>query len=434
MLNYIWLALIASAVVMGGLNHQLKELNEAVFESAKTAVTGLVIPLIGVMALWLGLMRLAERSGLVQILARWMRPVLRWLFPDVPSNHPALNSIVMNFSANMLGLSNAATPLGLRAMKDLERLNPHPGTATNAMCTFLAVNTSSLQLIPTSTIAILAALGSKNPTAILGPALMATSISTLVGISSVKLLQNLPWFASPAHSTAGVPEPADVPEPPSEPLVAASLNRKMLTALLMGTFGLFLIGMLVRAFQEAPTGQPAFASFVNAVSLLAIPFVILFFVVFAALRGVSVYEEFVEGAKEGFETAVRVIPYLVAMLLAVGMFRAAGGVDRITTALAPILGFLHFPSELVPLSLMRPLSGSGANGIFAELVKTYGPDHLLSRMGGTLIGSTETTFYVLAVYFGSVGIKRVRHALAAGLIADFAGMIAAVLICRAVFA
>ena len=215
MLNYIWLGLILLAVAIGGVTDHLKEVNDAAFESARTAVMGLALPLIGVMAIWLGLMRLAEKAGLVQLLARVMRPFLRWLFPDIPDGHPALGSILMNFSANMLGLANAATPLGLKAMKDLERLNPHPGTATNAMCTFLAINTSSIQLIPTSTMAILAAAGSKNPSAIVGTTLIATACANAVAITAVKLLQHLPIFAVPVADVpvAGVPTEGDSAAP-----------------------------------------------------------------------------------------------------------------------------------------------------------------------------------------------------------------------------
>ncbi|MBM3845976.1 MAG: nucleoside recognition protein [Verrucomicrobia bacterium] len=434
MLNWIWLGLIVFAVVVGGLTGNLKALNEAAIDSAKTAVITLALPLAGIMTLWLGLMRLAERSGLVQMLALLLRPVLRWLFPDVPASHPAMGAMVMNFAANMLGLSNAATPLGLRAMKHLESLNPHPGTATNAMCTFLAINTSSLQLIPVSTIAILASAGSQNPTAIVGTALMATSISTVTGITAVKLLQGLRWFAPPSvtdpltnRSTPIDAEKADE-GPKDTPLKLA------LTCLVLVAFASFAVWVGWSVFRTAPSNEPRFAVAINTLSLMAIPFLILFFPLFAAIRGVKVYEEFVEGAKEGFETAIRIVPYLVAMLVAAGMFRAAGGMDLVAQALRPVLELLNYPAELVPLSLMRPLSGSGANGLFAELVKTHGPDHLLSRMAGTLIGSTETTFYVIAVYFGAAGIHRVRHGLAAGLIADAAGMLAAVMVCRAVFA
>ena len=436
MLNYIWLGLILIAVAMGGFTNHLKQVNEAAFESARTAVMGIALPMVGVMALWLGLMRLAEKGGLVQAMARVVRPLLRWLFPDIPDGHPAFGSILMNVSANMLGLANAATPLGLRAMKDLERLNPHPGTATNAMCTFLAINTSSIQLIPASTIAILASNGAKNPTAIIGTALVATACANVVALTSVKLLQHLPVFAPRATpggkgeaATGTPPRPAE-PWPSDPP--AATAGRWTVPAMI--AVGVFFAWALGRSVTEASASQPMFPAVVNSVSLLAVPFLMVFMTVFAATRGVRVYEQFVEGAREGFDTGVRIIPYLVAMLVSVGMFRAAGGIDLLTRWLQPLLDAVHVPSELLPLALMRPLSGSGANGIFADLVRQHGPDSLLARMAGTIIGSTETTFYVLAVYFGSVGIQRTRHAVAVGLLGDMAGILAAVAVCRLAFA
>ncbi len=434
MLNYIWAALIVLAVVMGGVSQTLPQVTEGAFDAAKTAVMGLALPLIGVMALWLGLMRLAERAGLIQLLARGMRPVLSWLFPEIPRGHPALGSMLMNFAANMLGLSNAATPLGLKAMKDLESLNPHPGTATNAMCTFLAINTSSIQLIPASTIALLAAAKSTNPSAIVGTALMATFCSTLVGITAVKLLQVLPWFAPPVVPVGVPASVAPISDPASSGVSTESRPLRALTWLVVAAVLGFFGFLFWRLLGQGSAQDGSFTRWINSISLLAVPFSIVFLVLFALTRGVRVYEEFVEGAKEGFETGIRIIPYLVAMLVAVGMFRAAGGVDWVTRALQPALVWLHFPSELVPLALMRPLSGSGANGIFLDLVNAHGPDSLIARMGATLIGSTETTFYVIALYFGSVGVRRTRHAIAAGLLADLAGVLASVAICRWVFA
>jgi len=430
MLNYIWLALVVLAVLMGGASGELKEVTTAAFDACKTAVMTIALPLAGIMALWLGLMKLAEKSGLVNILARALRPVLTWLFPDVPANHPAMGAIVMNTAANMLGLANAATPLGLRAMQDLEKLNPRPGTATNAMCTFLALNTSSVQLIPATTVAILAAAGAQNPTQIIGTAFVATSCSTLVGIVAVKFFEKLPMFALP---------PAEKKLEEFEP--DASVER--LTP--MAWWGTLILLTFAAAFvyfgwqfslQPAQVAQSPVVRMVDSISYLAIPFLLGFFPLYAALRQVKVYEEFVEGAREGFDVAVRIIPYLVAIIAAVAMFRAAGGIDLITQALGPMLAAIHFPPDLLPLSLMRPLSGSGANGLFAELIRPdgpHGPDSLIAQMGATVMGSTETTFYVIAVYFGSVAIRRTRHAVPAGLCADLAGITASVIICNLVF-
>lgn len=436
MLNYIWLALILGAVLLGGLTGQLSAVTEAAFESCKTAVMTIALPLAGVMALWLGIMRLAEKSGLMHALARALRPLMTRLFPDVPAEHPAMGAMIMNMSANMLGLANAATPLGLRAMQDLERLNPRPGTATNAMCTFLALNTSSVQLIPASAVAILAAAGSVQPTAIIGTALVATVCSTIAGLAAVKTLERLPFYQLPSVRPGD--EPAKpIGETAAPAPVTAELPRPLAAGarLLLGAFGACFLFLLWRAAGEGYDGDRGwFASYVTAVSLLAIPFLLSFFPLYAALRGVPVYEEFVEGAKEGMQVALRIIPFLIAILVAVGMFRGAGGIDLLSRGLDPVLQLVGFPAELLPLALMRPLSGSGSLGIFSELVATHGADSLLARMAGTIMGSTETTFYVLAVYFGSVAIRRTRHAVPAGLIADLTGIIAAVAVCRMVFA
>lgn len=432
MLNYIWLGLMVLAVLLGGSTGHLGEVTTAAFDACKMAVMTVALPLAGVMALWLGIMRLAEASGLVGILARILRPVLVRLFPDVPPNHPAMGSMVMNIAANMLGLANAATPLGLRAMQDLEKLNPRPGTATNAMCTFLAINTSSVQLIPATTVAILAAAGAKHPTDIIGTAFVATCITTLVAIVVVKIFERLPVFAVPATPRETNSEIAAA----EETMPAAAPMPKWGAAILV----LFACAFVWFGWQfSAGTEQAAKSALVrtvDAISYLAIPFLLAFFPLYAALRGVKVYEEFVEGAKEGFQVAVRIIPYLVAIISAASMFRAAGGIDVMKVAVGPVLEAVHFPPDLLPLALIRPLSGSGANALFAELVRPdgpHGPDSLIAKMAGTLMGSTETTFYVLAVYFGSVAVRRTRHALPAGLIADIVGVIAAVILCNLVF-
>jgi len=428
MLNYIWLGLVLLAVLLGGFEGKLQEVTGAAFEACKTAVMTIALPLAGVMALWLGLMKIAEKSGLVNLLARALRPLLRWLFPDVPANHPAMGSMVMNMAANMLGLSNAATPLGLRAMQDLEKLNPRPGTATNAMCTFLAINTSSIQLIPATTVAILAASGSKNPTVIIGTAFFATCCSTIAGILAVKTFERLPMYALPKVENSNattVQEAAGSADSFEKP-------RWWGTLILLAFAVCFLI-FGWQFMQAQSTSRSTLVNLVEAVSYLAIPFLMAFFPLYGALSRVKVYEEFVEGAKEGFQVSIRIIPYLVAIIASVAMFRAAGGINIITRFLGPALNAIQFPTELLPLVLMRPLSGSGANGLFAELVQAHGPDSLLTHMGASIMGSTETTFYVVAVYFGSVAIRRTRHAVPAGLVADLAGVTASIIICRLVF-
>jgi spore maturation protein SpmA len=453
-LNYIWLALVMLAVAIGGWNGRLNEVTSGAFDGAKTAVT-IALGLIGVMALWLGVMRLAERAGLVQRIARGLRPVMRRLFPDVPPEHPAMGSMLMNMAANMLGLGNAATPLGLRAMRDLESLNPRPGVASNAMCTFLAINTASVQLIPATAIALLAAAGSTRPTAIVGTALLATLCAATVAITSAKLLEKLPFFrlARQAETpvVAGVADPgrnasaeASPPAGGSDPgynapteLRAASWWSSVLLALLCLFFVTLFARMVFPGFFNLPvdpsaTGQSAFVRSVNALSLLAIPFLLSFFPVYAATRGIKVYEEFVEGAKESFGVILKIIPFLVTMLVAISMFKGAGGIDLLSRLLTPVLAPLHFPTDLLPLALMRPLSGSATVAILTDIIHRLGPDNIVSLMATTIYGSTETTFYVAAVYFGSVGVKQTRHAIPAGLLGDLAGVIASVIICRAV--
>jgi len=445
MLNYIWLGLVVAAVLIGAWNDTLEAVTKAAFERAEYAVMKLALPLAGIMALWLGVMRLAEKAGLIQVMARALRPVMKWLFPDVPAEHPAMGSMLMNMAANILGLANAATPLGIRAMKDLETLNPRPGIASNAMCTFLAINTSSIQLIPATAVAVLAVAGSSNPSAIVGTAIMATICSTSVGLTAVKLLEKLPGYRlapSPSPGLAATLSPSDGErdELRGEPPVTALNWFAWLALSIFGAvfFWAFLrVGFPETLGREATTElakQNGFLRAVNSVSLLSIPFLLSFFPLYASLRRVKVYEEFVEGAKEGFQTAVMIIPYLVAILVAIGMFREAGGIQMLSNVLRPALNAVGFPTELVPLCLVRPLSGSGTLGLFSDLVKEFGPDSLIARTAGTIFGSTETTFYVIAVYFGAVNVRRTRHAVPAGLIADAMGIVASVIICRMMFA
>src|SRR4051812_16895820 len=399
------------------------------------------------MALWLGVMRLAERAGLIQKIARALRPVMSRLFPDVPPEHPAMGAMLMNMAANMLGLGNAATPLGLRAMRDLETLNPHPGVATNAMCTFLAINTASVQLIPTTAIAILAASGSKRPTAIVGTALMATLCAATVAIISVKLLQRLPIFR-PNEVEAKKKDPIDpggkTQVDPAGPVEFTSPQRSrvpwwgMMSLIALVVFFAFLFVRMAfpnvfgLALSVEAVAQSAFVRSVNALSILAIPFLLSFFPLYAASLGIKVYDEFVEGAKEGFNVILRIIPFLVTMLVAISMFKGAGGIDLLQRALNPVLQPLHFPPDLLPLALMRPLSGSGTLALLTDIIHRLGPESIVSLTAATIYGKTETTFYVAAVYFGSVGVRQTRHAIPAGLLADLTGVIASVIICRAV--
>jgi spore maturation protein SpmA/spore maturation protein SpmB len=434
-MNVIFFALIAIAFAVTGY-HQLTwvapaadavspmlALGNGMVDSAKGAVT-LALGLVGVMAFFLGLMKVAEAGGLLLVIARLLRPLLVRLFPDVPADHPAMGAMIMNLSANALGLGNAATPFGIRAMQALDTLNPHRGTATNAMALFLAINTSSITLLPTGVIALRAAAGSTDPAAILPTTLFATLCSTVVAIVSAKFYQR---FSPPGAAVAASAAPADAAPADAAPAPAVTL-------------------------PEAPAaGYPAWVSTLALVTLVAlipvavvlgaalgpwiIPGLAVLLLGFGVARRVRVYECFVDGARDGFEVAVRIIPYLVAILVAVGMFRASGAMDYVVGAIGGYTAALGMPAEALPMALLRPLSGSGAYGVLAATIAepATGPDTYVGYLVSTLQGSTETTFYVLAVYFGAVQVRRVRHALAAGLTADLAGIVGAVVACLYLF-
>lgn len=454
MLNYIWLGFLLIAVLVGGFTGKLPDMTKGAFETAESAVMKIALPLVGVMAIWMGIMRLAERSGLVQLIARVLRPLLVRLFPEVPADHPAMGAMVMNMAANMLGLGNAATPLGLRAMGLLEKLNPRPGVASNAMCTFLALNTASIQIVPTTAIGLLAIAGAKNPSAIVPAAFLATVIAAFSGVAATKILERLPLFRlqpapEPSAPTQAAPGEADPAEPPAETLETTPLTpaRRIVLLLFVAAFGLMGAWLIFPSFTIANYAPPPVASLAGkplpirallSVAILAVPFMLSFFPLYAAMRGVKVYEQFVEGAKEAFGVGQRIIAYLVAMLVAVRLLREAGVIDLLTKHLTSTLEKIHFPAELLPMVLMRPLSGSGTQGIFVDLINRtgpgFGPDELLSRMAATIYGSTETTFYVVAVYFGSVAVRQTRHAILAGLFADTVAVVASIAICRWLFA
>lgn len=465
MLNWIWMAMFVVGVAVAALMGQLTGedgIVEGMFEMVKTGVVGIVIPLSAIMMLWLGVMRLGEKSGMIHAVARAFRPLTRWLFPEVPAEHPAMSAMVMNFAANLLGLGNAATPLGLKAMQHLEELNPEKGTATNSMCTFLAINTSSVTLIPATAMAMLAAQNVSEPYAIVGTTLAASIFSTLVAIIAVKSFERMPVFNRPAREAVGRIEEAGIAVEEREKPESRALSKsaRILLALLVAgfvgivyletfpehrvalqkTLGLREAVLQLEAAPPAPadavpeTLPPVWQRTVSAISVVAIPFILVFFLIYAALKRVPVYEEFVEGAKEGWEVAVRIMPFIVAMLAALAVLRNSGALMLLQNLMRPVLEWLRFPVELVPMALMRPLSGSGSQGVLAELLANESLPDLVKYMGATMYGSSETTFYVLAVYFGSVAVRRTRHALAAGLVADFAGVVSSVAICQWMFA
>ena len=445
MLNIIWLLMILVAVIVGGFSGRLPQMITGAFETAEVAVMKVALPLIGLWAIWLGVMRLAERAGLVSLLARALRPLMRRLFPDVPVDHPAMGAMVLNMSANMLGLGNAATPLGLRAMSLLQKLNPVPSVASNSMVTFLAINTASIQLVPTTAISILAVQGSKAASSIMIPALISSAVAMSCGVLVARLLA--PLFPVKADAETGTETSAERAPEPEVQIVEApplTLGGSVFLAMFLAAFGaMFFILIAPHIANQVPSavgwawrygdfwpGLPDGQRVLRAISLLAVPFLLSFFPLYAHLRKVKVYEQFCEGAKEAFGTAQRVIPYLVAMLVAISLLRAAGVINMLTELLRRPLEAIGFPPELLPLALIRPLSGSASTGTFTDIVTTYGADSLLAKTAGAIYGSTETTFYVLAVYFGSVAVRKTRHAVIAGLTADIVAMFVAVAVCK----
>ncbi len=393
---------------------KMKAVTKAALDYAGIAVD-ISLGLIGIMALWLGVMKVAEEAGLIKIIANAVKPVTKFLFPDVPADHPAMGAMIMNISANMLGLGNAATPFGLKAMEELDKLNPNKGTATNAMCTFLTVNTAGLTLIPATAIAVRAAAGSSDPAIIIGTSIFGASCATITGITAAKILEkfSIEGFSFIKYFKENIKNILIVIG------IIVALAIAISSGILSAVFG-FVTPEL-------------FKSIIQIISILAIPMLIFIFIGYGALKKVKVYEKFVEGAKEGFDVAVRIIPYLVAMLVAIGIFRAGGAMDFLVMILKPFTDFIGMPAEALPMAIMRPLSGSGSLGIMAEIIKVHGPDSFLGILVSTFFGSTETTFYVLAVYFGAVNIRRTRHALVAGLLADTAGILGALFIVKLLF-
>lgn len=396
---------------------KMKEVTNSALEYAGIAVN-IAIGLIGIMALWLGVMKVAEEAGLIKIIANAMKPLTKFLFPDVPQDHPAMGAMIMNMAANMLGLGNAATPFGLKAMDELEKLNPNKGVATNAMCTFLAVNTAGLTLIPATAIAIRAAAGSSDPAIIIGTAIFGAFCATTVGITATKVLEKFPL------KEGGLVQLFN----------SSKKGLSVLLILIALVFVLVVTGLTTTLISFFSFLNPElFKSVIQIISTLAIPMLIFIFIGYGAIKKVKIYEVFVEGAKEGFDVAIRIIPYLVAMLVAIGIFRAGGAMEILIIGLTPITNFIGMPAEALPMAIMRPLSGSGSLGIMAEIIATHGADSFIGILVSTFFGSTETTFYVIAVYFGAVNIKKTRHALPAGLLADIAGILGAVFIVKLLF-
>lgn len=401
MLNIIWIGFFLVAFAFASVNWLLHGqadsfalIMQAVFTAAKSAVE-ISLGLIGIMALWLGIMRVGEKAGFLQSLTWLMNPLFRRLFPDVPTNHPALGAITMNMAANMLGLDNAATPMGIKAMQELQTLNPNKDTASDAQVLFLVINASSVTLLPVTIFTYRAQAGALDPTDVFIPILIATYCSTMTGLLATAFFQRI------------------------------NLLDKVVLAYL-GAISALVFG-LVAYFAQLPTAEMLRQS--SLISNFLLFSLIISFIAGAAFKRVNAYESFVEGAKEGFQTAMTIIPYLVAMLVAIAVFRASGALDLLMQGLRHAVIWLGWDTRFVdalPTALMKPLSGSGSRAMMIDTMHTFGADSFAGRLASIIQGSTETTFYVLAVYFGAVGIQRVRHAVACGLIADLGGLLAAI--------
>lgn len=400
-LNYIWIAFFVIAFVTGlfkllftGDYSVFPEMMNATFDSSRTAFE-ISLGLTGILSLWMGIMKIGEAGGMVNVLARGLSPLFCKLFPDIPRNHPVIGNIFMNISANMLGLDNAATPLGLKAMEGLQELNPKKDTATNPMIMFLVLNTSGLTIIPVSILVYRAQMGAAQPTDVFLPILLATFASTLTGIIVTSIYQRINLF-----------------------------NRTVILAL--GGACAVVAGIVWGFSQLDKESMNLWSTTIANILLFCI---IILFILAGVRRRVNVYDAFIEGAKDGFTTAVRIIPYLVAILVAIGVFRASGAMDVLIGWISDMVRALGGDADFVgalPTALMKPLSGSGARGMMVDAMETYGADSFVGRLSCIFQGSTDTTFYILAVYFGSVGVRYTRHAVTCGLLADLAGIIAAI--------
>lgn len=407
-LNYIWIAFFLVAFVIAlvrlvfmGETEVFPAIMNSTFDTSKTAFE-ISLGLTGVLSLWLGIMKIGEKGGVVNVVARVLSPVFTRLFPDIPKGHPVTGSIFMNVAANMLGLDNAATPLGLKAMEQLQELNPKKDTATNPMIMFLVLNTSGLTLIPVSIMVYRAQMGAAQPTDIFVPILLATFFSTLAGIIVTSLYQRINL-----------------------------INRTML--LTLGGM-CAVVAAIIWGFSQMDKSQMNVVS--TSVANILLMTIIVVFILAGMRHRINVYDAFIEGAKDGFTTAVRIIPYLVAILVGIGVFRASGAMDMLIDGIKWIVSTLGGNTDFVgalPTALMKPLSGSGARGMMVDAMTTYGADSFVGRLSCIFQGSTDTTFYILAVYFGSVGVRYTRHAVACGLLADLAGVVAAIAICYMFF-
>ena len=402
-LNYIWISFFLIAFVVSlvrliffGNIEVFPDMMNATFESAKTAFE-ISIGLTGVLSLWMGIMKIGEQGGLIRLFARLLSPVLTKIFPDIPKGHPVMGTMFMNISANLLGLDNAATPMGLKAMEELQEINPKKDTASNPMIMFLVLNTSGLTIIPVSVLVFRAQLGAAQPTDVFVPILLATFFSTLAGLIITSLFQHINLF-----------------------------NKTLL--LFLGSLCVLVAGVIWGFSQMSPETMNTVSTLFANILLCTI---IVVFILAGVFKKINVYDAFIEGAKDGFQTAVKIIPYLIAILVGIAVFRASGAMDFLIDGIAWLVGLCGINTDFVaalPTALMKPLSGSGARGMMVDAMTNFGADSFVGRLSCVFQGSTDTTFYILAVYFGSVCVRKTRHAVVCGLLADFAGIIAAIFI------
>lgn len=425
-INTIWFFMIIISVVIATYTGKMEQTSQSVFESAKNAVT-LAINLIGTMAFWLGLMKVIEDANLLSAISKLLKPVMVKLFKGVPENHPAMSAMILNISANMIGLGNAATPFGIKAMNELNKLNANKDTATAAMCLFVAINTSSVNLFPVDVIAVRIAAKANYPSLIIISALFATFCSTAIAIISSKLFERR--YKDDVILNDSSIEPAESVKSVKTRYCIVSIFKstgKIIVGLLLIAF---IIGIILNIYN---TSKFSFNNILVSTTNYLIPLTVVLILTTGYLKGVKVYESTVEGAKEGFNIAIKIIPYVVAIFVAIGMLRASGTIEIFSNILNPITSLIGFPADVLPMAIIRPISGSGAFSMMSDIV-TNNPNSFSSFLASTIQSSTDTTFYIAAVYFGSIGIKKLKYSLYSGLLADVTGIFASLFICKIIW-
>jgi spore maturation protein SpmA len=432
-LNAIFIALLVGAVVTAAFNGTMPAVNKALFDEARHAVN-IALGLIGTMTLWLGFMRVLRDAGVMANIARAISPVMHWLFPAIPRDHPAISAMILNMSANVLGLGNAATPFGLKAMQELQKINPNKAVATDSMALFLAINTAGIAVIPIGAMAVRESLDSVNPGAIFIPSILATLCSTITAIIAAKFLARRKVFALERYTSIYPPDSDDSESEVSEVELPEAPNSRSLSrgglALMLAVFT-WTVAMIARDVIAAENGT--WEALLEIFNSWLMPLLAVGIALFGLSARVKVYDSLVEGAKEGFQIVVMIIPFLVAIIVAIGVFKASGALDLVLQVFAPLTSLIGFPVEALPMAIMRPLSGQGAQGVMMATMQTYGPDSFIGYLVSVIAGSTETTFYVLALYCGIIRLKATRHAVFACIAADIGGVLASLFWCRIFF-